>query len=230
MGFGVAAENQEEKEDNDLAGDLWGTMDSASEDSDSSEEEEEENEDENIDGIQTPAESGMVTPSGISSVPSGMETPHAGAEEEEDGGGEYRRRGTPAVVPDTAGEAGQHPGPRHDGKLPRVRHESGTSCSSGGAIKRRADRRRGSCAITRRTDQVGRGRTDGQGTDLNQVRSADTEPQREQGSRRRLLRSRCGSHGQAEEKKERCRHWKIRIEETQEFQILKIISFQLYFV
>jgi len=73
--FGVAAENQEEKEDNDLAGDLWGTMDSASEDSDSSEEEEEENEDENIDGIQTPAESGMVTPSGISSVPSGMETP-----------------------------------------------------------------------------------------------------------------------------------------------------------
>merc|ERR1712202_43124 len=73
--FGVAAENQEEKEDNDLAGDLWGTMDSASEDSDSSEEEEEENEDENIDGIQTPAESGIVTPSGISSVPSGMETP-----------------------------------------------------------------------------------------------------------------------------------------------------------
>merc|ERR1712096_122156 len=46
--FGVAAENQEEEEDND---------------------------DENIDGIQTPAESGMVTPSGISSVPSGMETP-----------------------------------------------------------------------------------------------------------------------------------------------------------
>jgi len=73
--FGVAAENQEEKEDNDLANDLWGTMDSASEDSDSSDEEEEENEEENIDGIQTPAESGMVTPSGISSVPSGMETP-----------------------------------------------------------------------------------------------------------------------------------------------------------
>merc|ERR1712096_169074 len=114
--------------------------------------------------------------------------------------------------------------------LPRVRHESGEACSSGGAIKRRSNRRRGSCAAARGTDQVGRGRADGQGTDIHQVRSADTEPQREQGSRRGFLRSRCGSYGQAEEKKERCRHWKIRIKETQEFQILKIISFQLYFV
>merc|ERR1739838_956687 len=41
----------------------------------SSEEEEEEEEDEEQSGIATPAESGMATPSGISTVTGGMETP-----------------------------------------------------------------------------------------------------------------------------------------------------------
>lgn len=53
---------------------LWGELESESEES-SSEEEDEEEEMGDESGLITPAESGMATPSGISSVPSGMETP-----------------------------------------------------------------------------------------------------------------------------------------------------------
>lgn len=63
-------------EEGDIDRNIWGELESESEES--SEEEEEEGEDlgAGVDesGLVTPAE-GMVTPSGLTSVPAGMETP-----------------------------------------------------------------------------------------------------------------------------------------------------------
>uniref|UniRef100_H2YDL3 PSP proline-rich domain-containing protein n=1 Tax=Ciona savignyi TaxID=51511 RepID=H2YDL3_CIOSA len=55
----------------------WGDLESESEEESSEEEEESDVDEKAADetGFATPAESGMITPSGISSVPSGMETP-----------------------------------------------------------------------------------------------------------------------------------------------------------
>lgn len=65
-------------EEGDIDRNIWGELESESEESS---EEEEEEEDEDVDGqngdesgLVTPAE-GMVTPSGLTSVPAGMETP-----------------------------------------------------------------------------------------------------------------------------------------------------------
>jgi len=69
-----AGDGADAQEDDEVNGPLWGELESESEDS-SSEEEEEEEEDEEQSGIATPAESGMATPSGISTVTGGMETP-----------------------------------------------------------------------------------------------------------------------------------------------------------
>jgi len=53
---------------------LWGELESESE-SESEEEEEEEEEEPDKSGLLTPAEGGLVTPSGLTSIPTGMETP-----------------------------------------------------------------------------------------------------------------------------------------------------------
>ena len=61
---------------------LWGELESESESESEEEEEEEEEEEDEMElddtdksGFVTPAEGGLVTPSGISSIPMGMETP-----------------------------------------------------------------------------------------------------------------------------------------------------------
>ncbi|XP_045613444.1 splicing factor 3B subunit 2 [Procambarus clarkii] len=52
---------------------LWGELESESEEE--SEEESDEESDEDVSGLVTPGETGLVTPSGISSLPAGLETP-----------------------------------------------------------------------------------------------------------------------------------------------------------
>nr|XP_053645490.1 splicing factor 3B subunit 2-like [Cherax quadricarinatus] len=52
---------------------LWGELESESEEE--SEEESEDESDEDVSGLVTPGETGLVTPSGISSLPAGLETP-----------------------------------------------------------------------------------------------------------------------------------------------------------
>lgn len=74
--FGVQGADAGEANDDNADTNLWGELESESDESSSEEEDEgEEDEEAQEAGIATPAESGMVTPSGISSVPSGMETP-----------------------------------------------------------------------------------------------------------------------------------------------------------
>ncbi|XP_076064562.1 splicing factor 3b subunit 2 isoform X2 [Oratosquilla oratoria] len=53
---------------------MWGELESESEE-ESDEEDEEEEEEEDESGVVTPGETGLVTPSGISSLPAGLETP-----------------------------------------------------------------------------------------------------------------------------------------------------------
>ncbi|XP_002131663.2 splicing factor 3B subunit 2 [Ciona intestinalis] len=75
--FGTqAGDFSQRDETDDIDKSAWGDLESESEE-ESSEEEESEGEEKIPDetGFVTPAESGMITPSGISSVPSGMETP-----------------------------------------------------------------------------------------------------------------------------------------------------------
>jgi len=73
--FGTqGADIAEQQEDDEIDRTQWGALESESEES-SSEEEDESEEEPDASGFVTPAESGMITPSGISSVPSGMETP-----------------------------------------------------------------------------------------------------------------------------------------------------------
>lgn len=63
-------------EEGDIDRNIWGELESESEESSEEEEEEGEDLDTPLDesGLVTPAE-GMVTPSGLTSVPIGMETP-----------------------------------------------------------------------------------------------------------------------------------------------------------
>ncbi|XP_039260165.2 splicing factor 3B subunit 2-like [Styela clava] len=74
--FGVQVGEYDDLGDNDEVDKTpWGELESESEEESSSEEEEEDQQQPDATGFITPAESGMVTPSGISSVPTGMETP-----------------------------------------------------------------------------------------------------------------------------------------------------------
>lgn len=78
--FGVQAGDYDELgRDDEVDKRPWGELESESEEEESSEEEEEEQQQQqqqpDVTGFITPAESGMATPSGISSVPAGMETP-----------------------------------------------------------------------------------------------------------------------------------------------------------
>lgn len=64
-----------EGEDEEVDRTMWGELESESEESDEEEEEEEEEQPkEDETGLVTPAE-GLVTPSGITSIPAGLETP-----------------------------------------------------------------------------------------------------------------------------------------------------------
>ncbi|XP_072386024.1 splicing factor 3B subunit 2 [Diabrotica undecimpunctata] len=75
--FGTNSSNMDDiGEDPNIDRSLWGALESESEEESEEEEEEQEKEAPTVDesGLVTPAE-GLVTPSGISSIPAGMETP-----------------------------------------------------------------------------------------------------------------------------------------------------------
>lgn len=77
MIFFIGIQIQSGVEEGDIDRNIWGELESESEES-SSEEEDEDGDDVDTpldeSGLVTPAE-GMVTPSGLTSVPAGMETP-----------------------------------------------------------------------------------------------------------------------------------------------------------
>ncbi|XP_067138742.1 splicing factor 3B subunit 2 [Centruroides vittatus] len=71
------SDNQPQLNDEDIDRTLWGELESESSEEEEDEEEEDEEEEEKAEdetGLVTPAE-GLVTPSGFSSIPAGMETP-----------------------------------------------------------------------------------------------------------------------------------------------------------
>jgi len=72
--FGIAAEElQPAAVEEPVDTTRWGELESESDEEDSDEEEEEEEQD--TSGLVTPGETGLVTPSGVTSVPVGIETP-----------------------------------------------------------------------------------------------------------------------------------------------------------
>nr|XP_018900672.1 PREDICTED: splicing factor 3B subunit 2 [Bemisia tabaci] len=73
--FGVQNSNDEKAEgDEDIDQTAWGELESESEEESEEEEEEEEEKQADDSGLVTPAE-GLITPSGITSIPAGLETP-----------------------------------------------------------------------------------------------------------------------------------------------------------
>ncbi|XP_028409676.1 splicing factor 3B subunit 2-like isoform X2 [Dendronephthya gigantea] len=72
--FGVQQTDANIIDDEQIDSNLWGELESESEESEESEEESEE-EAPDQSGLVTPAETGLVTPSGLTSIPAGMETP-----------------------------------------------------------------------------------------------------------------------------------------------------------
>uniref|UniRef100_S4RQ08 Splicing factor 3b, subunit 2 n=1 Tax=Petromyzon marinus TaxID=7757 RepID=S4RQ08_PETMA len=74
--FGVSAQDfQEKAEEEDMDRTPWGELEASDEEESSEEEEESEDEAPDASGLITPADSGLVTPGGFASVPTGMETP-----------------------------------------------------------------------------------------------------------------------------------------------------------
>ncbi|XP_046848591.1 splicing factor 3B subunit 2-like [Xenia sp. Carnegie-2017] len=72
--FGVQQTDINIVDDEQVNSNLWGELESESEESEESEEESEE-EAPDQSGLVTPAETGLITPSGLTSIPAGMETP-----------------------------------------------------------------------------------------------------------------------------------------------------------
>ncbi|NWV55710.1 SF3B2 factor, partial [Daphoenositta chrysoptera] len=72
--FGINTESQMEEEEEDIDRTPWGELEPSDEES-SEEEEESDEEKPDETGFITPADSGLITPGGFSSVPAGMETP-----------------------------------------------------------------------------------------------------------------------------------------------------------
>ncbi|XP_030854189.1 splicing factor 3B subunit 2 isoform X2 [Strongylocentrotus purpuratus] len=75
--FGTDAADLKAEEEEEIDTTRWGELESESEESSSEEESEEEREGGEIDesGLITPADGGLITPSGLTSIPTGMETP-----------------------------------------------------------------------------------------------------------------------------------------------------------
>nr|XP_054758237.1 bromodomain-containing protein 4-like isoform X1 [Lytechinus pictus] len=75
--FGTDAADLKAEEEEEMDRTRWGELESESEESSSEEESEEEREPGEIDetGLITPADGGLITPSGLTSIPTGMETP-----------------------------------------------------------------------------------------------------------------------------------------------------------